>query len=196
MKPPRIPDQLRIWRWPWLSILFGVAILAFLLAAASDAVTAIRVQHAISADRYCNGGTDCVVRVRGLLDQRDSGLRRNDTTPTWFLRGATFYDSFDVSHAVSDDLEAYVEVHCKGTISPDELRAAFSRVPEVHAAATVSGAADAILHIVAKDVRDLERALERVRVETDNIDHTETAIVLSRLIERYGPGQSEFSPPM
>jgi DNA-binding Lrp family transcriptional regulator len=89
--------------------------------------------------------------------------------------------------------EAYVEVHCKGKISPDELRAAFSRVPEVHAAATVSGAADAILHIVAKDVRDLERALERVRVETDNIDHTETAIVLSRLIERYGPGQSEFN---
>jgi DNA-binding Lrp family transcriptional regulator len=91
--------------------------------------------------------------------------------------------------------EAYVEVHCKGTISPDELRAAFSRVPEVHAAATVSGAADAILHIVAKDVRDLERALERIRIETANIDHTETAIVLSRLIDRYGPGQSEFTPP-
>src|SRR5215207_1092856 len=91
--------------------------------------------------------------------------------------------------------EAYVEVHCKGTISPNELRAAFGRVPEVHAAATVSGAADAILHIVAKDVRDLERALERVRVETANVDHTETAIVLSRLIDRYGPGQTEFSAP-
>jgi len=91
--------------------------------------------------------------------------------------------------------EAYVEVHCKGTIAPDELRAAFKRVPEVHAAATVSGQADAILHIVAKDVRDLERALERIRVETANVDHTETAIVLSRLIDRYGPGQAEFSPP-
>jgi DNA-binding Lrp family transcriptional regulator len=91
--------------------------------------------------------------------------------------------------------EAYVEVHCKGTISPDELRAAFGRVPEVHSAATVSGPADAILHIVARDVRDLERALERVRVETANVDHTETAIVLSRLIERYGPGQIDFDPP-
>ncbi|MRJ76258.1 AsnC family transcriptional regulator [Aeromicrobium sp. SMF47] len=98
-------------------------------------------------------------------------------------------------HQVGWSTEAYVEVHCNGTISPDELRAAFSRVPEVHSAATVSGPADAILHIVAKDVRDLERALERVRVETANVDHTETAIVLSRLIERYGPGQSEFGPP-
>lgn len=91
--------------------------------------------------------------------------------------------------------EAYVEVHCKGAISPDELRTAFGRVPEVHSAATVSGPADAILHIVAKDVRDLERALERVRVETANIDHTDTAIVLSRLIDRHGPGQSEFGAP-
>jgi DNA-binding Lrp family transcriptional regulator len=83
--------------------------------------------------------------------------------------------------------EAYVEVHCQGTISPEELRDAFARVPEVHAAATVSGKADAILRIVAKDVRDLERALERVRIETANIDHTETSIVLSRLIDRHGP---------
>lgn len=91
--------------------------------------------------------------------------------------------------------EAYVEVHCKGTISPDDLRDAFSRVPEVHSAATVSGQADAILRIVARDVRDLERALERVRVETDNVDRTETAIVLSRLIDRHGPGRIELTGP-
>ena len=82
--------------------------------------------------------------------------------------------------------EAYVAVHCKGAISPDELRNAFSRVPEVHSAATISGQADAMLRIVAKDVRDLERALERVRTETSMIDHTETSIVLSRLIDRHG----------
>jgi DNA-binding Lrp family transcriptional regulator len=98
-------------------------------------------------------------------------------------------------HLVGWATEAYVEVHCKGTISPDELRAAFHRVPEVHAAATVSGQADAILHIVAKDVRDLERALERIRVETGTVDHTETAIVLSRLIDRHGPRQTEIAPP-
>lgn len=80
--------------------------------------------------------------------------------------------------------EAYVEVHCQGAVSPDELRRAFSRVPEVHSAATVSGQADAILRIVARDVRDLEQALEQVRVEVVNIAHTDTSIVLSRLIDR------------
>jgi DNA-binding Lrp family transcriptional regulator len=82
-------------------------------------------------------------------------------------------------------VEAYVEVHCRGTITPEALGSAFARIPEIHAAATVSGQADAILRIVARDVRDLERALERVRTEVDNVDHTDTAIVLSRLIDRY-----------
>mgnify|MGYP005610262011 FL=1 len=83
--------------------------------------------------------------------------------------------------------EAYVAVHCKGAISPEDLRIAFAKVPEVHSAATVSGQADAMLRIVAKDVRDLARALERVRTETSQVDHTETSIVLSRLIDRRGP---------
>ncbi len=87
--------------------------------------------------------------------------------------------------------EAYVEVHCQGTISPAELQAAFLRVPEVHSAATVSGPADAMLRIVARDVRDLEQALERVRIEVANVDHTNTAIVLSRLIDRPSPRPSD-----
>lgn len=79
--------------------------------------------------------------------------------------------------------EAYVEVHCQGTISPEVLREAFLKVPQVHAAATVSGAADAILHLVAEDVRDLEQALEQIRVGAASVSQTETSIVLSRLIE-------------
>ena len=42
-------------------------------------------------------------------------------------------------------------------------------------------------------MRDLERALERVRVETHNVDRTETAIVLSRLIERHGPSRIDVT---
>lgn len=82
--------------------------------------------------------------------------------------------------------EAYVELHCKGTVSPEELRRSLIQIPEVHVAATVSGKADAMVQIVASDVQHLERALERVRMETTNVDHTETAIVLSRVIDRYG----------
>ncbi len=80
--------------------------------------------------------------------------------------------------------EAYVEVHCQGTISPEVLREAFLQVPQIHAAATVSGAADAILHLVAEDVRDLEQALEQIRIGAASVTQTETSIVLSRLIDR------------
>jgi len=56
-------------------------------------------------------------------------------------------------------------------------------VPEVVGAVTVSGAADALVHMLASDVKQLERALERIRDEP-NVDHTRSVIVLSRLIDR------------
>ena len=79
--------------------------------------------------------------------------------------------------------EAYVEIYCKGTVSPDQLRRSLAAVPEVVGACTVSGAADALLHMLASDVQQRERAMERVRDEP-NVDHTESVIVLSRLIDR------------
>lgn len=79
--------------------------------------------------------------------------------------------------------EAYVEVYCQGTVSPQDLRRSLERVPEVVGASTVSGAADALLHMLAVDIRHLEQAMERVRDEP-NVDHTESVIVLSRLIDR------------
>ncbi|GAA1753106.1 Lrp/AsnC family transcriptional regulator [Aeromicrobium alkaliterrae] len=82
--------------------------------------------------------------------------------------------------------EAYVELHCHGTIGPDELQAAFASIPEVQDAVTVTGQADAIVRLVARDVRHLEDALERLRKAARNVERTETAIVLSRLVERGG----------
>ncbi|MBX3067128.1 MAG: Lrp/AsnC family transcriptional regulator [Microbacteriaceae bacterium] len=79
--------------------------------------------------------------------------------------------------------EAYVELFCRGTVSPDELRRILSSVPEVIDAGTVTGSADAILHMRSRDIASLENALERVRV-APNVDHTRSAIVLSKLIHR------------
>jgi DNA-binding Lrp family transcriptional regulator len=76
-----------------------------------------------------------------------------------------------------------VEVFCRGTVSPDELRRILSAVPEVVDAGTVTGDADAILHMRSRDIRRLEDALERVRI-APNVDRTNSAIVLSRLINR------------
>jgi len=79
--------------------------------------------------------------------------------------------------------EAYVELFCRGTVAPDDLKRILSAVPEVVDAGTVTGSADAIVHMRSRDIASLEVALERVRL-APNVDHTRSAIVLSRLIHR------------
>lgn len=79
--------------------------------------------------------------------------------------------------------EAYVELFCRGTVAPDELRRILSAVPEVVDAGTVTGSADAIVHMRSRDIASLEIALEKVRL-APNVDHTRSAIVLSTLIQR------------
>ena len=84
--------------------------------------------------------------------------------------------------ALGWDTEA-VQVFCHGTIAPDRLRAAWVDIPEVVSAATVTGTSDAILHVLARDMRHLEEALERIRSSAD-IERSESIVVLSNLIER------------
>ena len=79
--------------------------------------------------------------------------------------------------------EAYLELFCRGTVSPGELRRILSEVPEVVDAGTVTGSADAIVHMRSRDIASLESAIERVRL-APNVDHTRSAIVLSKLIHR------------
>ena len=79
--------------------------------------------------------------------------------------------------------EAFVEVHCIGNVRPDRIRARLLPLPEVVAAYTVSGAADAIVHLRAADIHHLETALERLRA-VEIIDRTVSTVVLSRLLDR------------
>lgn len=82
--------------------------------------------------------------------------------------------------------EAYVLVFCHGAVAPDQLRAAWVDIPEVVSAATVTGTADALLHVLARDMRHLEEALERIRSAAD-IERSESIVVLSNIIERTRP---------
>ena len=56
-------------------------------------------------------------------------------------------------------------------------------------AATITGEADALLHIRAADVRHFERGVERISAEPFVV-RTRSVIVLSRLVSRAG-----FPPP-
>lgn len=79
--------------------------------------------------------------------------------------------------------EAYVELFCRGTVSPADLKRMLSGVPEVVEASTVTGTADAIVMMRARDVIAFEEALEKVRAAA-SVDHTTSAILLSKLISR------------
>jgi DNA-binding Lrp family transcriptional regulator len=86
-------------------------------------------------------------------------------------------------NALGWNTEAFVQVFCHGTIAPDRLRAAWVDMPEVVSAATVTGTSDAILNVLARDMRHLEAVLERIRSSAD-IERSESIVVLSNLIDR------------
>ena len=97
--------------------------------------------------------------------------------------------------------EEYVAAYCRRTNRPDgipnldfylaynffRLAAIFQgilgRVRDGTAANAEAASMARQVRVRARNVRDLERALERIRGD-DTIDHTESIIVLSRLIER------------
>jgi DNA-binding Lrp family transcriptional regulator len=79
--------------------------------------------------------------------------------------------------------EAYVELFCRGRTSPSDIAAAVSKYPEVTGAATITGEADALLHIRAADVRHFERVMERIGAEPFVV-RTRSVIVLSRLVNQ------------
>jgi DNA-binding Lrp family transcriptional regulator len=80
-------------------------------------------------------------------------------------------------------IESFVEVHCRGNVAPSKIRAGLVLLPEVVAAYTVSGAADAIVHLRAGGIAHLESALERLRA-VDFVERTVSTVVLSTLLER------------
>ena len=84
--------------------------------------------------------------------------------------------------AVGWTTEAFVELFCAGRTTPAQIGAAARRHPEVVGAYTVSGEADALVHLRAADIASLEQALERLRAEPF-VTSTRSLIVLSRLTD-------------
>ena len=90
--------------------------------------------------------------------------------------------------------EAYVELFCRGRTSPSDIAAAVGKYPEVTGAATITGEADALLHIRAADVRHFEEVVEHISAEPFVV-RTKSVIVLSRLVSRARFGPVGSMPP-
>src|ERR1051325_6320315 len=84
--------------------------------------------------------------------------------------------------AVGWTTEAFVELFCTGRTTPAQIMMATRRHPEGIGAYTVSGQADALVHLRAADIGHLEQALERLRAEPF-VTSTRSMVVLSRLVE-------------
>lgn len=88
--------------------------------------------------------------------------------------------------AVGWTAEAFIAIFCEGRTSPDRIRTAAAKHPEVVGAYTVTGDHDAMLHVRVHDTAHLEQVLERIRSE-DFVSQTRSVVVLTRLIERATP---------
>jgi DNA-binding Lrp family transcriptional regulator len=83
--------------------------------------------------------------------------------------------------------EAFVELYCEGRTSPAQIQAAVARFPEVVSASTVTGDADALLHVLARDIKHLERVVEQNAAERF-VTRTRSSSVMSSLLRRAESG--------
>ncbi len=79
--------------------------------------------------------------------------------------------------------EAFVDLYCEGKMPAEAIKRSVEREPGVVAAHTVAGESSAMLHVMARDTKDLESVLERIRA-TDGVTRTVTEVVLSTLFQR------------
>ncbi|HWI08255.1 MAG TPA: Lrp/AsnC family transcriptional regulator [Solirubrobacteraceae bacterium] len=127
----------------------------------------------------------------GRLSLAELGERVNLSSPAVKRRVDRLRDSGAITGftaivdpaALGQRTEAFVEIHCVANMSPSALRETLLGEPEIVAAYTVTGEADALVQVRATDVAHLEAALERIRTDP-GIARTKTIIVLSRLIAR------------
>ncbi|MCX4662622.1 AsnC family transcriptional regulator [Streptomyces sp. SID4919] len=89
--------------------------------------------------------------------------------------------------AMGWETEGFIEIYCRGNTSADEIHRGLEPYAEVMAASTVTGAADAIVQVLASDMRHFERVLERIAAEPF-VERTKSVLVLSPLLRRFASG--------
>ena len=78
-------------------------------------------------------------------------------------------------------MQAMVQLFTNGTVAFARMRSDLAALPEIVEAFTVSGAADAVLRVVAKDLVHLEQVISRLR-GLPYVQQTDTTMLLSSLV--------------
>ena len=77
--------------------------------------------------------------------------------------------------------EAMIELTCRGKTGPERIRSMLDGISEVVAAWTVTGEADALIHVRCRTAEDLEPVIEAIRAHP-SAERTKSVIVLSTLV--------------
>lgn len=77
--------------------------------------------------------------------------------------------------------EAMIELTCRGKTGPERIRSMLDGIPEVVGAWTVTGEADALIHVRCRTPDDLEPVIEAIRAHP-SAERTKSLIVLSTLV--------------
>lgn len=80
-------------------------------------------------------------------------------------------------------VEAFIELFCAPRTPSQRITEALRGHPEVVSAYTITGDADALLHLRVANAAHLENALERIRAESI-VTQTRSVVALSRLLDR------------
>lgn len=102
------------------------------------------------------------------------------------LRDAGLIERFTITvdpRVLGWRVEAFIELFCAPRTPSQQIRDALADHPEVVSAFTITGDADALLHLRVADATHLEAALERIRAEPI-VTQTRSVVALSRLLDR------------
>lgn len=102
------------------------------------------------------------------------------------LRDTGIIDRFTVTvdpRVMGWRVESFIELFCAPRTPALRIREALTGHPEIVSAFTITGDADALLHLKVVDATHLEQALERIRAEPI-VTQTRSVVVLSRLLDR------------
>ena len=79
--------------------------------------------------------------------------------------------------------EAYVELYYDGNVLKSELETNLSTIPQVVGVWSVTGDADALVHVMTGSMAELEDVIELIRSNA-KMNRTRSAVVLSRVFQR------------
>ncbi|MEE4421590.1 Lrp/AsnC family transcriptional regulator [Streptomyces bugieae] len=86
-------------------------------------------------------------------------------------------------NSASRQTEGIIELYCHRNTTPEMIRRGISNHPEVVSASTVTGDADALVHVAVSGTRHFEQVLQRIADEPF-VERTKSSLIQSALIRR------------